>query len=327
MRQFFIRTIITLTMTGLSTLSQAFSCPDLDSVYNSPEPPQPEKISFKHLGSKILSSFYQPYHMVHDEVVAAGDTGTMVGKFDYDIFLHKDLEDEQIYAYIYGTGMSDWEYLGSYRTDSDGKVYVPAGDRDAGEYLVRMVVAGDLTSATGYLSVVEPGTEAILFDIDGTLTLTDFEAVGDYLGIRTALTHSYAIETVNAYKDKKYRLIYLTGRPYWLAKDTREWFDIQQIPSWHLHTNPYGDGPIPPDTQDYKTAYIQKLIDNGVNIIRAYGNAQTDIGAYAAAGIPKEETYIIGQFAGTEDTQAIDGDYSYHFATVVADTPMANCQP
>jgi hypothetical protein len=81
----------------------------------------------------------------------------------------------------------------------------------------------------------------------------------------------------------------------------------------HVHTNPYGDGPIPPDTGQYKTDYLTYLLEDvGLDIVRVYGNATTDIGAYAAVGLPKSETY---------------NDYLQHLNTVVASTPGAGCTP
>ncbi|MDW6001426.1 hypothetical protein SBX37_00690 [Vibrio mangrovi] len=320
-----IFTIAAVMMIGSWHLSLAATCPDYTALEQTPTLPTPEKESFDHFGSRLISSLYTPYHMVHDALVTEGNQATVVGKFDYDIALHKDLEDETVYAYLYGTGMNSWEFLGTYTTDSDGKVYVDAGKRAAGEYTVYMVVAGDLSTATGYLSVIEPGSDAILFDIDGTLTLTDFEEVGDYLGISTAKAYNYATDVVNAYKNKNYRIIYVTGRPYWLAKDSREWLALKQIPMAHLHTNPNGEIFQPSDVAVYKGDYIRQLIDSGVNIVRAYGNATTDIEAYADAGIAKSNTYIIGKHAGEEGTQALGEDYSEHYATVVANTPVASC--
>ena len=40
----------------------------------------------------------------------------------------------------------------------------------------------------------------------------------------------------------------------------------------------------------------------------AYGNADSDIGAYEDAGIAKDATFIIGEEAGNEGTVAIEGE-------------------
>lgn len=304
----------------------ADSCPDYTAPLTAPALELPDREGFRHFGNTLLSGIYRPQHMIHDAIVAAANDATLIGKFDYDPVLHKDLEDENIRVYLYGGDMTNWQDLGRYRTDSDGKIYVPV-NKAVGEYRVRMVVEGDLTTVDGYLSVVDPGRQAVLFDIDGTLTLNDFEAYADYVGIKTAQAHAYAPETVEAYRDKGYQILYLTARPYWVTSDARPWFDHYGLLPWHYHSNPYGDGPIPPNTLSFKTDYVRYLKDTvGLDIIRAYGNADTDIAAYAAAGIAKTDTWIIGRHAGEDGTQAIGDDYSYHFSTVVANTPEADCR-
>ncbi|WP_281648991.1 haloacid dehalogenase [Parendozoicomonas sp. Alg238-R29] len=304
------------------------TCPDYSGVLNLPAFHGPEQKRFQRWQSRYWSGNHSPYHMVHDEIANPGESVTVVGKFDYSRTVHKDLEREYVHAYLYGTGLDDWQYLGKYRTDRDGKVSVPVAGKPAGEYIVRMVVEGDLSQADGFVSVVPQGQETVLFDIDGTLTLSDFEQVGDYLGASTAQSWGYAKETVQAYVDKGYRVIYVTGRPYWIARDTREWFTkIIDLPQWHIRTNDDGGSPLSYETEAYKLAYLTSLQqDKGLNIVRAYGNADTDITAFADSGIAKKETWIIGEHAGAQGTQGIYGDYSGHYFDVVESTPNAACR-
>ena len=320
------KSVAGIMLSACVVMSSQAACPDYVSAATPPALAGPAKRPFSNFWNALLSSQYKPWHMAHDTIVKAGMPATMEAKFDYDIALHKDLEGERVHAYLYGTGMSQWQYVGSYVTNRDGKIAVPLGVRPVGDYVVRFVVEGDLSSTSGYLSVVDPGREAVLFDIDGTLTINDFEAAADYLGIKTATPYYYAREVVNTYRQKGYQIIYLTARPYWVTKDGREWLNIQGIGPWHYHSNPYGDGPIPPNTQQFKADYVRYLRNTvGLNIIRAYGNATTDIGAYADAGLPKANTYIIGPNAGKDGTQAIHGEYGAHHAFVVTPTPVASC--
>lgn len=318
--------LLALTL-SISCTAQAALCPDYQSPQQAPPAPLPAKKSFKHFGSTLLAGIYKPWHMVHDSLVAEGQYPYLVGKFDYDAVLHKDLEDERVHVYLFGTGMQNWEYLGSKLTDSDGKIAVTLAPRPAGDYRVRMVVEGDQSSVDGWLSVVERGREAVLFDVDGTLTINDFEAYADYVGVKTATPYYYAPQTVRAYQDKGYQIVYLTARPYWVTRDGREWFGKQNLPAWHYRSNPYGAGPIPPNTVEHKANYVRYLRDTvGLNIIRAYGNATTDIEAYANGGMPKADTWIIGEHAGKNGTQALSGDYSLHYSTLVQNTPPAACK-
>ncbi|WP_243493837.1 lipin/Ned1/Smp2 family protein [Massilia violaceinigra] len=312
---------------ALSALPAVAACPDYTTAANPPAFSGPAKKTFSKFGNTILAGLYKPWHMAHDTIVKAGTTATITAKFDYDAVLHKDLEGERVHAYLYGTGMSGWQYVGNYLTDSDGKIKVPLGTRPVGDYVVRFVVEGDLSGTTGYLSVVDPGREAVVFDIDGTLTINDFEAYADYVGVKTATAYYAAPQVVNAYREKGYQVIFLTARPYWVTKDGLEWLDIQKVGRWHYHSNPYGGGPIPPDTQKFKTDYVRHLRDVvGLNIVRAYGNATTDIAAYADGGIAKANTYIIGPNAGASGTQPIHGEYGSHLSFVVTPTPVASCK-
>jgi hypothetical protein len=59
------------------------------------------------------------------------------------------------------------------RTDGEGIAWfdVP-GDLPIGEYRVRAVVLGDGTAAEGMIAIWPRGAEAVITDVDGTLTPT-----------------------------------------------------------------------------------------------------------------------------------------------------------
>ncbi|MDN3578137.1 hypothetical protein QWZ03_15325 [Chitinimonas viridis] len=310
-----------------TSLAAQAACPDYDGLAAAPAAPLPAKQSFRHVRSSVLASVYRPWHMVHDSLVAQGQAATVVAKFDYDAALHKDLEDERVHAYLYGSGMAAWEYLGSWLTDDDGKISIGLDARPVGEYRLRMVVEGDGSVAEGNLSVVQPGRDAVLFDVDGTLTLSDFEAYADYAGLAMAEAYAQSPQTVQAYRQKGYQIIYLTARPYWVTPKARSWFASHGLLDGHYRSNVYSSGPIPPNTEQHKADYVRYLRETvGLNIVRAYGNALTDIAAYASAGLPKAETWIIGPHAGKEQTRAVGKDYQAHHRTVVAATPLAACK-
>lgn len=85
--------------------------------------------------------------------------------------------------------------------------------------------------------------------------------------------------------------------------------------------------PDSPNTQQFKTDCVRYLRNMaGLNIIRAYGNATTDIGAYADAGLPKANTCNVGPNAGKDGTQPIHGEYGAHHAFVVTPRPVASCR-
>lgn len=305
-------------------------CPNYHIEKELPAFTPPDKKSFKHFKNRVLTYLFSPHHLVIDEVFNVQDSVTITGKFDYDWVLHKDLEGENILAYVYSKKESNWRLLGSEVTSKDGKASFNLGQLAEGTYLIRMVVEGDGSSADGVISVVKTGQEAIVFDIDATLTQSDFQVLQEYLRIKHADMRPYAKELVESYRYKKYLLIFLTARPYWMGDVSRYWLkNILYTPAWQLKTKNslFGHDELPDPTHaaEYKTNYLKELVSHGVVIKRAYGNAKTDIEAYENVNIPKGETFIIGENAGYKDTQPIIDGYFNHIQTVVTNTDEANC--
>eukprot|EP00659_Diplonema_papillatum_P005252 gene5252-8016_t len=295
------------TFALLAAAAAAMTCPDYAAMAPPPLPPQ-TRAWFRGFGSMLLSKAHSN-HLVVDQLVNASTTATMVGTFEYGILL-TNLKEEEIRVFIFGTGMAQWESLGTYKTNRDGKVFVDV-TKPVGEYTIAMVVAGDLTTVFGYLTVIEPGLQAVLFDIDGTLTKNDVESALDLFGVKKADAYDYAKDVVLAYKQKAYKVVYLTARPYWFSEETREWMEYMQLPPGHLHHKATGNL-LDSNTEAFKTEYIAYLLAAGLDIVRVYGNADTDIAAYENNKMPKDDTYIIGSNAGEKGTQPVVDDYGLH---------------
>ncbi len=309
-----------------NTTLAANACTDYDAIDYAPAFTYPSKTGFRYFWNRWLAAD-TPYHMGHDQIVAEGQGTTVVGKFDYGAVFHKDLEHEYVNAYLTGTGMSGWQSLGRYKTNSDGKIFVSVPALSEGQYQVKMVVRGDLSETTAYVTVVKPGAKAVLFDIDETLTADDLEQILDYTGIEVADARGGAGELVRHYVAQGYHPIFVTGRSYWYAKGSRAWLaNHLGVPDFTLRTT-MSNGTGLFHVADYKAAEILNFMLNGVEIFRAYGNATTDIEAYETAGISKSHTYIVGDNAGANGTQAIaSGDYWNHLYNVAyPDTPHSGC--
>lgn len=277
---------------------------------------KPKKEKWRHLRSHLIRKAGSPYHMAHDLIIRENKKAIMVAKFDYGKVLHKDLQDEKVYVAIYGSLYQDWKYLGWYFTNSDGKIYINIPPLKAGKYIVKMIVVGDLSETFGYITVVGKRQNAIVFDIDGTLTLNDFEAVEEYVGIDKADPYQYAKEVVRFYYVRGYEIIYVTGRPYWLAKATRFWLDNEGFPTGILRITKRNKDSLPgKNTLIYKYRSLREFSKNNkIKIIAAYGNAKTDIAAYNKLGISKKQTYIIGKYAGYNQTTGLQGNYKKHYS-------------
>ena len=72
----------------------------------------------------------------------------------------------------------------------------------------------------------------------------------------------------------------------------------------HLHVTDTESEALPTESgvQAFKGGYLNSLRAMGFEIHAAFGNATTDIGAYAIAGVPEARTWIIGENAGVDST-------------------------
>lgn len=162
--------------------------------------------------------------------------------------------------------------------------------------------------------------EAIVFDIDETLTIADEEwekqkADGTY----DPVEREAGSDLVRAYADRGYYIVYLTARAKtWVLAGTGE-SAPDATHRWLVeHDFPIDDGRsrlimsdvvVPGDAaQAYKSAALMEMQAEGLDFMAAYGNAVTDIGAFAEAMIAKDATFIIGEHAGEEGTVAIVGE-------------------
>ncbi len=325
----YIPSVLLASLVSLSPLSvkavETQVCTDFNSVDVAPQFDYPSEEGFRFFWNNLLSND-EPFHMGHDAIIGEGQTAEIVGKFDYGAILHKDLEFEDVKAYVYGTGMSDWRYLGEYRTNSDGKISFQVDDLAVGHYQVKMVVAGDLSEANSYITVVKPGTKAVVFDIDETLTTSDLEQILDYTGIEYADARGGAADLVTSYIDKGYHPLFVTARSYWYAKGTRQWLsNYLNVPEATLRTTLSNSTGLF-NTAEYKQQVLEQVSAAGLNVIRAYGNATTDIEGFRDGGVPLSEIYVIGENAGAMGSQGIlEDDYWSHLDDVVNATQHSGC--
>jgi hypothetical protein len=72
----------------------------------------------------------------------------------------------------------------------------------------------------------------------------------------------------------------------------------------------------------FKRDFMRTLMDGGLAIDAAYGNASTDIFAYLSAGLPGGQVWIIGSHGGEEGTNAVDDGWVARAAEVTAGPPV-----
>lgn len=289
--------------------------------------PRPQPGQFDHaIVSAIIVASGDPEHSAQDVMVPPDAAVTLPGKFAYGR-ISKDLEDETIHVML--DDCSGWQALGSARTNSDGRTAFAldpmALGLDEGVYEVRQVVRGDASDVQSFLRLRPVGTKLVVIDIDGTLTTSDAEVFQDaideyffplYDGEYLPEPYPGAVELTWALHDRGYELVYLTGRPYWLTRITRDWLAELGFAPGHLHLTDSNGEALPTESGvgAYKRDYLLYLQSLGYVLDAAYGNATTDIYAYAAAGIDPARTWIIGDHGGEGGTQALSGGYVEHLA-------------
>ncbi len=248
-----------------------------------------------------------PYHGASDAVARPGEAVLLTAFFRHGAAVQKDLEHAPVRAEWEVDGA--WKPIGEARTDGKGKAVLAAkAPERPGPVKVRWWFRDQSAEAT--LWVVKEGQAVTVFDIDGTLTPSDRENVKDYA---RRLLHRAKAEgpklrpnaVLAALKASKDSLpVFLTGRPPFLGRPTREWLAVHGFPAGMVFLMPESRDAWPSEGRvgEAKLARLKELQAKGLRIVRAYGNAATDISAYEGAGVAKEQTFILGRRGGERGT-------------------------
>jgi phosphatidate phosphatase PAH1 len=303
--------------------------PTLAGCVGTPFTPAPAT-GFDHWGNELLA-LLSPGHSMQD-VIATPDAAVVLhGKFAYGD-VSKDLEGERVRVYV--DDCTGWRALGEATTDSDGRIAFTAPEPlPIGVHDVRLEVLGDASVATGRVWILPPGTRLAVTDVDGTLTTSDEELVIDvftdlfdpiYTGADVPGAQPGAAALTQALAERGRIVVYLTGRPYWLTRKTRAWLDDGGFALGALHTTDSNAEALPTESGvgAFKRAWLQGLEAQGFVLEEAYGNATTDVYAYAGAGIAPASTWIIGPNGGAGGTHDVAGSWEPRAAEILGAPPI-----
>lgn len=270
------------------------------STWTASSPPPDPGGKFRRKRSRLNAKLGRNHHSAVDVVTAPGAGVTIEGKFAYGK-LSKDLEHEDVTLYL--ERGKTWVRVTRARTNDDGRALfrVPGRHlRVPGPHRAALVVHGDKTTAYSTIWVLSKGTRTVLFDIDGTLTTGDSELVentliGDKIDMRrdaNALAKHWAKRGLTP--------VYLTGRPYMYNVSTRQWLAKHGFPHGPLVTVKFvGQGsPSSGGVGRFKRRWVASLLKRGLVVVAAYGNAKTDVCAFAEAGVAPTATFIVGKHGG-----------------------------
>jgi hypothetical protein len=274
---------------------------------------------FEHLGNEVVAAGGGPTHHAQDIVVRADQAPTVSGVFQYS-FLAVDITDEVVRISL--DTCDGWRDLGSVRTDDDGRAAAAIGQPSPpGVYHLVFEVTADATLASAYLWSLPAGTRLVLFDIDGTLTSSNSELwkeilLGDYVPEPIPS----AADLTAAHAERGHIPVFLGARPGTLDAITRAWLGDLEFAHGVVHLTDHASELVPTNAGvgAYKRDFIRSLLDAGLLVDVAYGNASTDIFAYLAAGLPADRVWIIGDSGGQDGTHAVEGSWTARTAEVAS---------
>lgn len=284
-------------------------------------------VEWRHKRSAIIANLGEPWHFARDAVSVGKSGVTLQAKFSYGD-ISKDTEDETVRVLL--QTCDGWQKLGEAITDDDGWVVLNHTEAlEPGIYRVLFQQVADGTYTTSKLWVVPKGTKVAVFDIDGTLTTGDEEIFREVIddivddGEHVPVAYPGGEALSKFYNARGYLLVYLTGRPYWLTRHSRDWLVDQGMAHGVLRLTTTNSDSWPTDAAvgKFKLAELQGLQSLGLEIDVAHGNAPTDISAYIGAGVPKEQIWIIGPHAGERGTQKVEKGWDGTLETLKSRQP------
>lgn len=256
-----------------------------------------------------------------------GSTTTITGVMARnERFIATPIVGEWVSAWTFDE-VGGWTELGRAQTDFDRGLYtidVDASRLPEGDSRFYGLLEGAGHCVDHGLFPWPAGTQVIVSDIDGTLTLSDDELsaqLNDYEYVQQAWPG--AVELTTTWQGKGYGMVYLTARTDELRSITRPWLDDMGFAYGPISTSP--ELVLGGTAADYKAGFLSRLLDDlQWDIIAVYGNAGSDIEAYAEVGIPLDRTFVIGENGGEGGTVAIEGGWDQHIADFVVPFPDAD---
>lgn len=137
-----------------------------------------------------------------------------------------------------------------------------------------------------------PRSQAVVLDIDGTLTPNVVSVLSERPG---------AAQALDAFAAKGYRIVYLTARIPFFQAGLPDWLERKGFPKGRLHVAQRASERSQVD--EFKARILREYVQRGWILAYAYGDSSTDFRAYASAGIPRERVYALRR-QGAQECQS-----------------------
>ena len=257
------------------------------------------------------------YSRGRDMMYVEGQEQWVLAKFTkWGFPVDKDIVGGTVHVFLDRGCSGDWIELGTTITtddgehptvegvdDSGGRVYFqipPEETLEPGRHRLHLIEDEEWETAEIIIDVVPPGTPFFVSDVDGTLTTSENAEAWDFLIDNLPDANAFAAQALTLLAGKGYRPMYITARPEWLDRRTRQFVLTRNFPRGIIHTTTIYEGATGDPAAAYKTAEFALLKQNGLVPSFVFGNKVTDATAFDNAGVQPLDHRIFFQYTDVD---------------------------
>jgi hypothetical protein len=224
----------------------------------------------------------------------------------------KDIIGSTVHVFLDRGCAGEWVELGTTITtdegdhpivegveDGGGRVYfeIPADQAlEPGRHRVHLIDEDEWETAELLIDVVPAGAPLFVSDVDGTLTTSENEEAWDFLIGNLPDANPFAAQALSILAGKGYRPMYMTARPEWLDRRTREFVEVHSFPRGIIHTTTVYQGANGDAAAQYKSGEFAMLKQKGLVPSFVFGNKDSDALAFDNAGVLPLDHRVFFQF-------------------------------
>lgn len=153
--------------------------------------------------------------------------------------------------------------------------------RNSGILLLAILCSGCALRAHDIQPATPKQNQAVVFDIDGTLTPKK---------LAFSIARDDATTAAQLFADNDFLIIYLTARRRSLQSGIPGWLKRKGFPEGSIQVRNKTDSR---NHTTFKKRVLKEFQENGWNLFAAYGDKSTDFEAYSAVGIDRSRIFAL----------------------------------